>query len=74
MKSKQKKAGVIEVELDQTPAGLHLGWALGGSCLGAFAATGTWFGSRPATFLLRFLIFPARGFGRFVSAGNQLYQ
>lgn len=74
MKSKQKKAGVIEVELDQTPIGFHLGWALGGSCLGTFAAAGTWFRSRSAAFLLRFLVFPACGFGRFVSAGNQLYQ
>jgi hypothetical protein len=55
--SKQKKAGVIEVELDQTPA-MTLAYRepLCGSLLGVLASAGCFFGSRLAAFLLGFLL------------------
>jgi hypothetical protein len=70
-----KKAGVrSEFQLDHTPAELHTGRNLGGSCLGVPAPGGGCFCSRLAAFLLRFLVFPACSFGRFVGAGHQFYQ
>jgi hypothetical protein len=70
----KKNRSAIEFELDHTPAELHTGRTLGGSCLSVPAPRGGCFCSRLAAFLLRFLVFPACSFGRFVCAGDQLYQ
>ena len=53
---------------------LHTGRALCGRCLSVPAPARSCFLSPPAAFLLRFLVFPACGFGRIIGAGNQLYQ